>query len=54
MLIDIYLGIIGWKWTGGELQSSELFLMTSIIFWWKIKLFKYKYYIRLDNELHAD
>ena len=37
MLINIYLGTKGWKWTGDELQASESerFLeqqMTSIIF----------------------
>ena len=32
MLISIFLGTMGWKWTGDELQASELFLMTSIIF----------------------
>ena len=32
MLINIYLGTKGWKWTGDELQASEHFLMTSIIF----------------------
>ena len=25
MLISIYLGTMGWKWTGDELQASELF-----------------------------
>ena len=31
MLINIYLGTMGWKWTGDELQASEDFLMTSNI-----------------------
>ena len=35
MLINIYLGTIGWKWTGDELQASEHFLMTSNIFFRK-------------------
>ena len=26
MLINIYLGTRGWKWTGDELQASEDFL----------------------------
>ena len=26
MLINIYLGTMGWKWTGDELQASERFL----------------------------
>ena len=29
MLINIYLGTMGWKWTGDDLQASEDFLMTS-------------------------
>ena len=41
MLINIYLGTISWKWTGEELQASELFLMTSIIFSVKTNYFKY-------------
>ena len=42
MLINIYLGTMGWKWTGDELQSSERFLMTSIISWdEKFKLVNY-------------
>ena len=40
MLINIYLGTIGWKWTGDELQASEHFLMTSYIFFEKV-FFKY-------------
>ena len=32
MLINIYLGTMGWKWTGDELQAAEDFLMTSNIF----------------------
>ena len=32
MLINIYLGTMGWKWTGDELQASEDFLMTRIFF----------------------
>ena len=28
MLINIYLGTIGWKWTVDEIQASEGFLMT--------------------------
>ena len=32
MLINIYLGTRGWKWTGDELQASEDFLITSNIF----------------------
>ena len=32
MLINIYLGTRGWKWTGDELQASEDFLMASNIF----------------------
>ena len=36
MLINIYLGTIGWKWTGDEFQASEHFLMTSYIFLGKI------------------
>ena len=35
MLINIYLGTMGWKWTGDELQASEDFLTTSNIFWGK-------------------
>ena len=31
MLINIYLGNMGWKWTGDELQASEYFLTTSNI-----------------------
>ena len=27
MLINIYLGTMGWKWTGDELQASEDFLI---------------------------
>ena len=41
MLISIYLGTMGCKWTGDELQASELFLMTSIIFSVKTNYFKY-------------
>ena len=41
MLIIIYLGTIGWKWTGDELQASEHFLMTSIIFSGTTNFFKY-------------
>ena len=29
MLINIYLGTMGWKWVGSELRASEVFLMTS-------------------------
>ena len=32
MLINIYLGTMGCKWTGDELQASEYLLMTSNIF----------------------
>ena len=32
MLINIYLGTRGWKWTGDDLQALEDFLMTSNIF----------------------
>ena len=35
MLINIYLGTMGWKWTGDDLQASEDFLMTSNIFFRK-------------------
>ena len=41
MLINIYIGTKGWKWTGDELQASELFLMTSIILSGKTNFFKY-------------
>ena len=41
MLISIYLGTMGWKVTGDELQASKLFLMTSIIFSGKSIFFKY-------------
>ena len=44
MLIIIYLGTIGWKWTGDELQASERFLMTSIIFSGKL-IFLHNYII---------
>ena len=27
MLINIYLGTMGWKWTGDDLQASEDFLI---------------------------
>ena len=36
MLINIYLGTRGWKWTGDDLQASEDFLMTSNIFLGKV------------------
>ena len=39
MLINIYLGTIGWKWTGDELQASEHFLMTSNIFFFEKVIF---------------
>ena len=39
--LNIYLVTIGWKWAGDELQASNIFLMTSIIFSGKTKLFKY-------------
>ena len=35
MLINIYLGNMGRKWTGDELQASEDFLMASNIFFRK-------------------
>ena len=41
MLISIYLGTMGWKVTGDELQASKFFLMTSIIFSGKSNFFKY-------------
>ena len=41
MLISIYLGTMGWKGTGDELQASKLFWMTSIIFSGKTNYFKY-------------
>ena len=41
MLINIYLGTMGCKWTGDELQASENFLMTSNIFFRKKSFFKY-------------
>ena len=41
MLISIYLGTMGWKLTGDELQASKVFLMTSIIFAVKTNYFKY-------------
>ena len=53
MPINIYLGIKGWKWTGDELQASESFLRTSIIFSGKTKFFKYNNYIT-DRQLYAD
>ena len=55
MLISIYLGTIGWKWTGDELQASKVFLMTPIPFYRKISFFQiYNYYMKLDRQLHAD
>ena len=39
--ISIYLGTMGLKVTGDELQASKLFLMTSIIFSGKSNFFKY-------------
>ena len=54
MLINIYLGTKGWKWTGNELQASDIFLMTSIISSRKTKFFQiYNYYIQLDRQLYA-
>ena len=41
MLISIYVGTMGWKVTGDELQASQPFLMTSIIFSGKTNFFKY-------------
>ena len=41
MLISIYLGTMGWKVTGDELQASKLSLMTSIIFSVKRNDFKF-------------
>ena len=41
MQINIYLGTKCWKWTGDELQASEFFLMTSIIFLETTNFFKY-------------
>ena len=41
MLISIYLGTMGWKLAGDELQASKIFLMTSIIFSGKSNFFKY-------------
>ena len=41
MLINIYLGTIGWKWNGDELQAWKALLMTLIIFSGKTKFFKY-------------
>ena len=32
MLINIYLGTTGWKWSGDEFHASEHFLMTSNFF----------------------
>ena len=41
MPISIYLGNMCWKGTGNELQASQTFLMTSIIFSGKTNIFKY-------------
>ena len=41
MLINIYLGTMGCKWTGDELQASEYLLMTSNIFFRKKSFLKY-------------
>ena len=41
MPINIYLGTKCWKLTGDEVQASELFLMTSIIFLATTKFLKY-------------
>ena len=32
MLINIYLGTRGWKWTGDDLQASEDFLISNFFF----------------------
>ena len=41
MPISIYLGNMCWQGTGNELQASNLFWMTSIIFLGKTNYFKY-------------
>ena len=41
MLISIYLGTMCWKWPGDEIQASQHFKMTSIIFSRKTNFFKY-------------